>query len=521
MASRSTLDRESAASIATDVLSQALIDDVRAGEREAFARYYELFRLPIYDLVCRLPHGRGDAAAVTQEAFLSAYRQILLQRGAIDLRLLTCRAAVSVCADHEGEAGSSDRLTEPAGDTARRTPPRTRSEKLAARFEQALAALTYDHRLALLLNDLHGLRRDQLATLLAVSEEAATALLFRARESFRRAFEEQSPDRRGAACRIAEQAAASAVGRGLADDELRKLREHAGYCRHCRATMSAWGDRHIGLALFLSGTPLPDSLLSVPVFGSTPAGAGSASGSGVSERTARIAGAAGPAGVFSGVRRALAGTRRAVASRATAYAVAAICLAASAGAITYVVQHDWTQIVRVREIVSAPAQTQPTPRRNRAPVVADQPVRDDTGASTASVALVSNQGTQPATTPAVYKVPATTVVVGDTPVAGSDGGAEPVDPGSGDDPDGRSADHPSAHPSKHPSKTHVSHASAKQHTDKQLAEEAVGRAHSGQKGSSHHSGGKQTGSSHHSASNGGKHQQKAGEANGSHTKKHE
>ena len=39
-----------------DVLPDVLLHELRLGKREAFSRYYELYRAPVYDLVRRLLH---------------------------------------------------------------------------------------------------------------------------------------------------------------------------------------------------------------------------------------------------------------------------------------------------------------------------------------------------------------------------------------------------------------------------------------------------------------------------------
>ena len=149
----------------------------------------------------------------------------------------------------------------------------------------------------------------------AMTEDAAGALRFRAREAFRRAFEELSSDRRGTTCRLAEQTAAGAVGRSLSDEDVRRLHEHAGYCRHCRRTVKGWGGAAIGLALFLEDAPLPQELGTTPVFGTV----------------SPIAGAAGAVEGSGALTRMLAPIGRAVTSRAAAYALAAACLAVSVG----------------------------------------------------------------------------------------------------------------------------------------------------------------------------------------------
>ena len=152
-----------------------------------------------------------------------------------------------------------------------------------------------------------------MAAVFSVTEEAAGAQLFRARETFQQALAARSTDLPGGTCRQAEQAAAGAVGQGLGDDELRRLRRHTAYCRTCRAVMKSWGGAPIGLAVLLRQPPVPQALAAAPVFGGPPAGeAPVAAGTGVLGR------------VFRPVGRALR-------SRSAAYVVAAACIALAVG----------------------------------------------------------------------------------------------------------------------------------------------------------------------------------------------
>lgn len=313
-----------------------LVDDLRNGDRDAFVRFYELYRLPIYNLVLRLLHGSGDAESVTREVFVKAYRQILLHRGDIDLTPLVYRVAVNTCHEHVGVGGADGLLRESGEDGDAQSGGGQQSD-LGRRFEQALQTLNDRQYAALLLNDVHGLRQDATATVFGLSADAAAALLFRASEEFRRAFDELTSGRSDSTCPLAETAAASAVGRRtLPDDETRKLREHAEYCGHCRATMAAWGAGAIGLTLFLVEAPLPEALQAAPVFGTlSPIATDEAT-----EHETR-GGAAAAASGSAAVVALLATVGRALASRAAAYAVAAVCFAAFLGLAVYVSQHEW------------------------------------------------------------------------------------------------------------------------------------------------------------------------------------
>lgn len=290
-----------------DVYLDALLNDLQRGEREAFVRYYELYRAPVYALARRLLHDGADAVRATEEAFATAYRQILLHDDGAGLLERTFAAVLEVCGERLSER-ETDGGTAPGASTG--TGRRERSD-LGRRFGQALESLPFRSQAALLLHDIDGLRSAELAIVFGVTADAADALLFRAREEFRRAFEGLSTDRRAAQCRLAELTAAGAVGRTLPDEEVRRLDEHAGYCRQCRRTMKDWGGNAVGLALFLEEGPLPQALETTPVFGATMSTIGSS-------------GAPAGSGLLTRIRRSLT-------SKAAAYALAAACSALAVG----------------------------------------------------------------------------------------------------------------------------------------------------------------------------------------------
>ncbi len=314
----------------TDVHADVLLHELRRGERDGFLRYHRLYRDAIYDLVWRLTRGHGDAVTITDEVFATAYRRVILQDGHVDLRGWTYAAALDVCGDQLAESGAD------AGDAVREEgrAPASRggsaSKDLGRRMTQAFEALGFRHKAVLLFHDVHGLSAAETATAFGATEDAAGVLLFRAREAFRQAFEELSLDRSPAeTCRLAELAAAGAVGRGLTPDEALRLEKHAGYCRHCRRIMAGWAGGPVGLATFLEPARPPQVLETPPVFASRPV-------VGESRSAARVGGLSRMFG-----RRA----RRSARGKTVAYVLAAACLALSIGLAAQLVDGDSSVVV--------------------------------------------------------------------------------------------------------------------------------------------------------------------------------
>ena len=243
-----------------------LLQELRRGERDAFVGYFQLFRAQVYGFALHLLGDETAAVAATTQAFVAAFREIILDEDAADLRVVTFRQALDACVDRAG----GPREGAPA-DRARRgeTPPAhgRRLGDIVVLTGAALDSMDVRRRAALLLHDVHGLDIVQTAAVFSASTEAAGAQLFRARETFQQALAARSTDLPGGTCRQAEQAAAGAVGQGLGDDELRRLRRHTAYCRTCRAVMKGWGGAPIGLAVLIKPPPVPQALATAPVFG--------------------------------------------------------------------------------------------------------------------------------------------------------------------------------------------------------------------------------------------------------------
>ena len=115
----------------------ALLRELRRGERDAFVRYFELFRSPVYGFTRRLLDDDAAAVAATTETFAVVFRRAVLDEGAADLQALTYRCALDACVVR-AEAGGVPRR--PASETNRR-------------FEAALESLDLRRRAALLLHD--------------------------------------------------------------------------------------------------------------------------------------------------------------------------------------------------------------------------------------------------------------------------------------------------------------------------------------------------------------------------------
>jgi DNA-directed RNA polymerase specialized sigma24 family protein len=387
-----------------------LLQELRAGDRDAFLRYFRLFRAPAYHVAWLLLRDEAAAAAATTEALVAAFRRTVLGEGGADLEVLTYCCALEACAAH---ARRDER--EAPQDTSPEAVPRhhrrARGDDVRRRFAAALEGLEPRQRVALLLHDVAGLDAARSAAVLGVGEEVAAALVFRAREEFRAGLQAHHGAARRTVCRQAEEATARAVGLGLEEDELSRLRRHAAYCRTCRRTMRDWAGAGAGLALVLAEPALPQALATAPVFGDD-----------VEE----------PATVPDPRRRAgamFARTGSALRSRAAAWAVAVLCLAVAAGVVVHSAGVQRLILMQsvgpaIRLIVAPPDGAEPAAARSTGQRAEDAaPAAGVSAAAPVSrpSATVSPAPTPPATPETGSPVPADDQTVRDVTVAASDG----------------------------------------------------------------------------------------------------
>lgn len=167
---------------------QALVAAVRRGSPDAFTHIYDALHGRIYNLAARIVGDREDAADITQEVFLTAYRRLPGHDGEMRLEPWLYKVTVNACYDHLRRRARrpADALTDadalPAGiDEVERA-------RLSAAVCDTLDQMTPRYRTALVLKDLHGCDNGEVAEIMGLTAGTAGVLLFRARKSFQQAF---------------------------------------------------------------------------------------------------------------------------------------------------------------------------------------------------------------------------------------------------------------------------------------------------------------------------------------------
>jgi RNA polymerase sigma-70 factor (ECF subfamily) len=153
---------------------QQLIADSQRGDVQAFNRLIESYQGRLYNLCFRMLGDHDSAADATQDAFLSAYRNMRRYRGGSFAAWLV-RIATNACYDQlrlrqRRPTTSIDALQEDNGqaswqfeDAGESPDERTLRKELAYEIQRSLLALDAEQRMAVILCDIQGMSYEEIA----------------------------------------------------------------------------------------------------------------------------------------------------------------------------------------------------------------------------------------------------------------------------------------------------------------------------------------------------------------------
>jgi RNA polymerase sigma factor (sigma-70 family) len=179
---------------------EALIQDARRGDLEAFNSLVLSHQDRVYNLTYRILGDEAAAADATQEAFILAYRHIhRFERGSFFAWLY--RIATNVCYDvlRYQKRRPAVSFTQLGGDDedereidlpAHEDGPEAvvQRRELAALLQQHIAALPIDQRTVLVLSDVQGLSDKEIAGIMRTNLGTVKSRLSRARAKMRRSL---------------------------------------------------------------------------------------------------------------------------------------------------------------------------------------------------------------------------------------------------------------------------------------------------------------------------------------------
>jgi RNA polymerase sigma-70 factor, ECF subfamily len=169
-----------------------LMERLRSGDREAFARLVDRHKDAVVSYLARLTGHRDRAEDLAQEAFLRLYRSAsgYVERGY--LRAFLFRIATNLLRSEERRERRL-RLLAPFLAPEREEAPSAPSGLLRAEVQRevsaAIAALPMSYRVPLVLHELEGWSYADIAAELACREGTVKSRIFRGRERLRRRLE--------------------------------------------------------------------------------------------------------------------------------------------------------------------------------------------------------------------------------------------------------------------------------------------------------------------------------------------
>ena len=176
---------------------KVLLARAKKGEIAAFESLMTAYENRIYSRALRSTGSEQDAADITQEVFLRAWKNLDSFRGDSSLSTWLYRVTSNLCVDFarkkaaEGMPTSIDDEESPAADLAdpsRMAQPEAAAEnsELREELQFALAQLSEEHRRVVLLRDVAGMTYTDIARTLGLEEGTVKSRLARARASLRK-----------------------------------------------------------------------------------------------------------------------------------------------------------------------------------------------------------------------------------------------------------------------------------------------------------------------------------------------
>lgn len=162
-------------------VSPELVEACRRGDPGAFDELVRTTYRSVYSLAYRIVGNADDAADVTQDTYVRAWRSLRGFRGDANLSTWLYRVASNVALTHLKRRA---RAAIPTGDDMPDVPVADSTEQQAdaEMLETALARLPAGARAVVVMKDVYGLSCEEIAKEMGTTEGAVKVRLFRARQ---------------------------------------------------------------------------------------------------------------------------------------------------------------------------------------------------------------------------------------------------------------------------------------------------------------------------------------------------
>lgn len=181
---------------------KVLLARAKKGEVAAFESLVTAYENRVYTLALRSTGSEQDAADITQEVFLRAWRSLDSFRGDSSLSTWLYRVTTNLCVDFarkkmgEGPTASVDDEEGPAAiladpDRMNRPEEAAENSELRQELQYALSQVSEEHRRIVVLRDLGGMSYADIARMLELEEGTVKSRLARARAALRKILTER------------------------------------------------------------------------------------------------------------------------------------------------------------------------------------------------------------------------------------------------------------------------------------------------------------------------------------------
>lgn len=178
----------------TTLSDKDLVVAFKSGQIAAYDEIYRRHQARVRAICRRMLNDMPDAEEATQEAFLRSYQALHRFNGRYQLGAWLSRIATNICVDQLRHRKRTPD-TEPHEEILCEEPTPNRPDQMVTEqmhLNETLGSMQPLHAEALLLRAVHGLSHEEMAGRLEMTPQQVKSLLHRARNSFRRAWQEAS-----------------------------------------------------------------------------------------------------------------------------------------------------------------------------------------------------------------------------------------------------------------------------------------------------------------------------------------
>ena len=162
----------------------------RADVHLDFEQVYEAYRGRVFNTAYRMLSNRADAEDVTQDVFVKVFKKLGSFRGDSAVSTWIYRIAVNACLDFRRRRRLRQTVSLEDGLEVGSTPM-----SVARLIESALPRMADGYRQVFVLHDIQGLKHDEIAKILGITDGASKSQLHRARAFLRRELSPYLEDR--------------------------------------------------------------------------------------------------------------------------------------------------------------------------------------------------------------------------------------------------------------------------------------------------------------------------------------